>query len=317
MASSLFKMPFDVEAIKATQIYKSEVLKDASLPTLTCQKMKDIYGDLVFTKEHEDRPYTYTSLVTSIDGKIAFTDAPQGPLIAKLNKYDQDGATTDWWILNMLRAVSDGIFLGAGTMQAEADYTCHVFDQDLEDTRLEAGMPAVPWNIISSLNGTDIPFDHILFKTKEVPVMISTSKEGIQVCKDGLGDSCVIFGPFSSKEEVTDEVIATMKECKDKVIVIATGEKAPDSVVALYILKKFGLNKVLVETPSYMHYLASLGLMDELFFNYSCIYIGGQALSIGKFGKEFGSKDHPHTRMLSIHSHSDHFFYLRHQLIYD
>lgn len=76
------------------------------------------------------------------------------------------------------------------------------------------------------------------------------------------------------------------------------------------------IGKVLVETPSYMHYLVSQGMMDELFFNYSCIYVGGQALTIGKFGKEFGSKDHPHTRMLSIHSHSDHFFYFRHKLIY-
>ena len=80
--------------------------------------------------------------------------------------------------------------------------------------------------------------------------------------------------------------------------------------------KKFGLDKVLVETPSYMHFLVAQGLMDELFFNYSCIYVGGQALTIGKFGREFGSKDHPHTRMLSIHTHSDHFFYFRHKLIY-
>ena len=48
--------------------------------------------------------------------------------------------------------------------------------------------------------------------------------------------------------------------------------------------KKFGLDKVLVETPSYMHFLVAQGLMDELFFNYSCIYVGGQALTIGKFG---------------------------------
>lgn len=77
--------------------------------------------------------------MTSLDGRIAFTDAPQGPLIAKLNKYDPAGADTDWFILNMLRAVSDGVMLGAGTMNAEADYTCHVFDQDMEDMRIEAG----------------------------------------------------------------------------------------------------------------------------------------------------------------------------------
>ena len=108
----------------------------------------------------------------------------------------------------------------------------------------------------------------------------------------------------SSVEDVTDEMIAKMRENTDKVLVIGTGETAPDSKVALYILKRFGIDRLLVETPSYMHYLVSQKMMDELFFNYSCIYVGGQALTIGKFGKEFGSKDHPHTRVLSIHSHS-------------
>ena len=156
----------------------------------------------------------------------------------------------------MLRAVSDGVMLGAGTMNAEADYTCHVFDQDMEDMRIANGKNPVPWNIVTSLDATDIPFDHILFRSPEVPVMISTSRKGAALVK-------------------------------------------------------------VVETPSYMHYLVSQKMMDELFFNYSCIYVGGQALTIGKFGKEFTSQDHPHTRMLSIHTHSDHFFYLRHKLLYD
>lgn len=317
MPTSLFKMPFDIEKTKVNRIYQSEVLKQAQGEVLTCDKIKQIYGELKFAGSHEDRPYTYTSLVTSIDGKIAFTDAPQGPLIAKLNQYDADGANADWWILNMLRAVSDGDIIGAGTMSAEADYTCHVFDQDLEDARIAAGMQPVPWNIISSLDATDIPFGHIIFKTPEVPVMISTSALGIPVIREKMESDYFIIGPVNRMEDVTDEMIQSMKDNQDKVLVIATGDKAPDSKIALYIMKRFGLNNVLVETPSYMHYLVSQGLMDELFFNYSCIYVGGQALSIGKFGKEFGSEDHPHTRVLSMHSHSDHFFYLRHQLIYD
>ena len=317
MGTSLFKMPFDIEKTKVTPIYRNPALDQAEVETITCDQMKEIYGELKFQKLHEDRPYTYPSLVTSIDGRIAFTDAPQGPLIAKLNKYDPDGANSDWWILNMLRAVSDGDIIGAGTMSAERDYTCHVFSQELEDARVAAGMQPVPWNIISSLDATDIPFDHILFKTKEVPVMISTSAAGIPVIKEKMEEDYIIIGPVKDKSEVTDEMIAEMKANTDKVIVIATGDKAPDSHVALYIMKKFGLDKVLVETPSYMHYLVSQKLMDELFFNYSCIYVGGQALTIGKFGKEFTSTDHPHTRMLSIHTHSDHFFYFRHQLMYD
>ena len=178
MATSLFKMPFDIDKTRVHQIYRSETLDRAGVETISCDEMKEIYGELKFDKLYEDRPYTYTSLVTSIDGRIAFTDAPQGPLIAKLNQYDGDGAGADWWILNMLRAVSDGDIIGAGTMNAESDYTAHVFSRQLEDARVAAGMQPVPWNIISSLDATDIPFDHLLFKTKEVPVIISTSASG-------------------------------------------------------------------------------------------------------------------------------------------
>ncbi len=316
MATSLFKMPFDVERLRLTRVYESPELSHCQVETMSCEKIREIYGDLMFLELHEDRPCTYTSLVTSIDGRIAFTDAPQGPLIAKKNKYDPAGADTDWFILNMLRAVSDGVMLGAGTMNAEADYTCHVFDQDMEDMRLANGKPPVPWNIVTSLDATDIPFGHILFNTPEVPVMISTSRKGLTLVRENLGDKAYCV-EIPSVEAVTQELIDGAKENEDKVLVLGTGDTAPDSKAALYALKKFGIDRLLVETPSYMHYLVSQKLMDELFFNYSCIYVGGQALTIGKFGKEFTSEDHPHTRMLSIHTHSDHFFYLRHKLLYD
>ncbi len=316
MATSLFKMPFDIEKTKVRRIYASEDLKNCQAGTMTCDKIQQIYGDLQFMELHEDRPCTYTSLVTSIDGKIAFTDAPQGPLIAKLNRCDPAGADADWWILNMLRSLSDAVMLGAGTMNAEADYTCHVFDQDLEDMRISAGKPPVPWNIITSLDATDIPFDHLLFHTPEVPVMISTSKAGLEIVREKIKNDYFAV-TASSVEEVTPALIDEMKANANKVLVLATGDNVPDSKTALYILKKFGIDRMLIETPSYMHFLVAQKMMDELFLNYSCLYIGGQALSIGKFGKEFGSQDHPHTKMLSIHSHSDHFFYLRHKLIYD
>ncbi len=317
MATSLFKMPFNIERTKITQIYRSQELDQAQVDTITCDEMRQIYGELKFGELYADRPYMYTSLVTSIDGRIAFTDAPQGPLIAKKNKYDTDGAGADWWILNMLRASADGDIIGAGTMNAEKDYTAHVFSQQLEDARIAANMAPVPWNIISSLNATDIPFDHILFQTKEVPVMISTSAAGIPVIQKNLKEEYYLVGPVSEKAQVTDELIEGMKANSHKILVIATGDEAPDSHLALLIMKRFGLDKVLVETPSYMHYLVTEKLMDELFFNYSCIYVGGQALTIGRFGREFTSEKHPHTRMLSIHSHSDHFFYFRHKLIYE
>ena len=81
MATSLFKMPFDVDRLKVQRIYASKELEHCTAETMSCDKIRKIYGDLKFLELHEDRPCTYTSLVTSLDGRIAFTDAPQGPLI--------------------------------------------------------------------------------------------------------------------------------------------------------------------------------------------------------------------------------------------
>lgn len=317
MATSLEKMPLLVEQVALKKIYESEALKDFKISNIDCKKIRDIYGELRFEELHEDRPYTFTSLVTSLDGRIAFSDAPQGPLISRENRCDPDGASSDWWLLNLLRTVSDGIMVGAGTMNAEADFTGHIFDQELEDARIANGLNPVPWNIITSLDGTDIPFDHRMFHEKELSLMISTSKEALKTVEENIKNPYIVIGPIDKKEDVTEDMVTAMKNADGKVIVIATGNQTPDSTVAFYLLKKFGIDKLLVETPSYMHYLVGEKLMDELFFNYSCLYIGGKALTIGQFGKEFTSKEHPHTRMLSIHSHSDHFFYFRHQLIYN
>lgn len=318
MATSLEKMPLTVEKVGIKKIYESEELKNFKVKNIHCKKIEDVYGgELNFEALHEDRPYTFTSLVTSLDGRIAFSDAPQGPLIARENRCDSEGALSDWWILNMLRTVCDGVMIGAGTMNAEADFTGHIFDQDLEDARIEKGLNPVPYNIITSIDRTDIPFDHRMFHEKELPLFISTSKAGLKVVEDNIKNPYIVIGPLNSKEDVKEDMIENMKNSDGKVVVIITGDRVPDSKVAFYLLKKFGIDKLLIETPSYMHYLVGEELMDELFFNYSCIYIGGKALTIGQFGKEFTSKSHPHTRMLSIHSHSDHFFYFRHKLIYN
>ncbi|MGL4737967.1 MAG: dihydrofolate reductase family protein [Cellulosilyticaceae bacterium] len=317
MATTLEKMPLEVEVVKINKVYESEAVKNFEVDTVTCDKIKNVYGDLKFEKLHEDRPYTFTSLVTSIDGRIAFSDAPQGPLISRMNAYGQNGAMADWWVLNLLRTVGDGIMIGAGTMRAEEDFTGHIFDQDLEDARIAAGLNPVPWNIVTSIDGTDIPFEHRMFKEKELPVMISTSVRGLEVVEAGIENDYIVVGPLQSKEDVTEDMIATIKAAQGKVIVIVTGGDFPDSHVAFYLLKKFGIDRLLVETPSYTHYLVGEKLMDELFLNYSCLYIGGKALTIGQFGKEFTSEDHPHTKMLSIHASNDHFFYFRHKLIYN
>ena len=40
MATSLFKMPFDIEKTRVKQIYRSSSLDQAQVETITCEEMK-------------------------------------------------------------------------------------------------------------------------------------------------------------------------------------------------------------------------------------------------------------------------------------
>ena len=42
MATSLFKMPFDVERLKVERIYASKELENCSVDTLSCEKIRSL-----------------------------------------------------------------------------------------------------------------------------------------------------------------------------------------------------------------------------------------------------------------------------------
>ena len=83
----------------------------------------------------------------------------------------------------------------------------------------------------------------------------------------------------------------------------------------LFRSKKLGVNRLLVESPTMVHLFLKNGLMDELFINTSCIYVGGKALSIGQNYKSFESNYHPHIEILKLYMHSPHFMFTRYRVL--
>ena len=76
------------------------------------------------------------------------------------------------------------------------------------------------------------------------------------------------------------------------------------------ILKKIGIERLLIESPGYGHYLVKQKMMDEFFLNLSAVYIGGgDTMTLGKADKGFLAEAHPHTQILSIHMYNDYFAY--------
>jgi riboflavin biosynthesis pyrimidine reductase len=319
MSTAYPKIDYDYKAIALKRLFRHEDEVHFQEKGLLSPSALKVYGDLRFPTSREDRVYTMGCFVTSIDGKLAFPDNPAGPVVAKANSLDAAGAEADFWVLNLFRANADIIIGGAGTMWKEPDGTCSIFDRDLEDARVKAGKPAAPWLVVCSLDGTDIRYQDTLFDSQ--PVMLHTSPAGEIPVREHYGRPFYIVGPYADAGEAaadSDAIRRGFEARKDaEAPVILTGEGSEtDSAALLTILRIMGMERALVESPSYCHVLMQDALLDELTLNYSCLYIGGIAVGLGNGMEPFTSTRHPESELLSIHMHSPSFLYFRHRLRY-
>lgn len=311
------KITYDYDKIKLKKIFENPEVANYPNEGIQTKSSKKVFGEIRFPEFPDNRSYTMASFVTSIDGKVAYLDRPQGPIVAKSNALDPDGAEADFWVLNLMRANADAVFVGAGTMQKEPDGLICIFDKDLEEARVKNGLSPTPWAVICSLDGTDIPFRDSLIDNQ--PVIFNTSPIGFEVIKEKLNKDYYVVGPYESEDQLeVSKIKSKFEENKHKKIpVIVTGENnQTDSHIVLKILKAMGFDKAMVESPSYCHALLGDGLLDEMTLNYSCVYIGGAAVGLGDNMTPYTSEEHPHSEMLSIHSHSPSFFYFRHKFVY-
>ncbi|MEG0329052.1 MAG: dihydrofolate reductase family protein [Longicatena sp.] len=310
MPSRLNKIDFKYKEMKLKELYFDEnyhkVLEGAST-----EGIHEILGrDFYFNAEYKHRPYIFNSLVTSIDGKIAFEDAPQGPLIAKNNKYAKHGAIIDYWILNLLRGSADAILVGTNSINLETKTggTGHCYDEEIEIYRELTGKAATPLRIIVTLDGKDINYQAPEIMSKDMVTIFYTTKRGSMTIKNSQTKEVV---------EITDISVDIDLFDSNKIYVILSGEDELNHLKGMKILKKMGINRLLVESPTVAHIFMQEKIMDELFLNYSCVYVGGKATSIGVNCNAFTSANHPHTKLVSIHMYNEHFIYLRHKLIYE
>lgn len=313
------KVEFPYDRMKLQPIFTHPELENYHTEGVQGEVAREIYGSLMFPDPPKHRAYTYGSLVMSIDGKIAYLDNPAGPVIASANVLDPDGGKADFWILNLYRASADVIIAGAGTMHKEPDGTVCIMDQELEDERLKRNLSQAPWVVIVSLDGTDVRWEDELFVNQ--PTMFHSSPFALEVVKDKLAQDYFVIGPYENLQEVLEDEQRIrsqfVEHSASKMSVIITGkDKTPDEEALLGILSLLGMKRCLVETPSYCMALMKKKLLDEFVLNVSCVFVGGEAMSIGKSFPAFTSVDHPHTEVLSLHMHSPSYFYYRHKLVY-
>lgn len=311
------------EGLQVNMVFQDEqalaALKAASPEGAALPDVARYYTPLYFPPAPADRPYTYSSIVLSSDGKMAYQDNPSGPLVAKNNFLDPDGALGDFWLLNALRAHADGVIIGANTLAKEPGITCHVYDEDLARQRREVlGKAEQPVGVVVSFDATDIPFDHYSFDVdpaQRYRMLIATGPEGMAYIQDNSPRKHVFWGPFRTREEVDAFAFPPLLEDFDTFPVIVTGEgKNPDGQLMMYVLRRLGIQRLCVESPSYCAYMLSRQMLDEYFIDYSMVFVGGPTTP-GSF-TPYGSVDHPHAELLSMGVHRRNFIFTRQKLRY-
>lgn len=169
---------FPSDKIKLKNIYQSKDFEYLKRHSNTSTKINEVYGSFPFPDLPGERTYTLGSFVQSMDGKIAFPESPDGTLVAKGNTKDPNGALADYWILNLLRTVSDAVLMGSKTIAREPKLTGHIFDPDLVNSRISEGKPVVPLHIVITGRGFDFPVNHKILKDPNIPVLIITTEKG-------------------------------------------------------------------------------------------------------------------------------------------
>ena len=302
-----------IEPLFANEEFLEEIRRDPAYPESLPSAEKYYKMPVNFPRPSDSKPYIVSSIVLSADGKMAFADNPEGPLIAGNNFLDRDGGTCDFWVLNMLRAYSDGILIGANTLRNEPLVTCQVMDIDLNRERREAlGKKQHPIQIIVSLDGTDIPFDHRIFNVDEgegLKVMIATSPSGWDYIKANCGELKV------EKYDKDTFSEANLNGDFGQVPVLVTGkDKEPGMLNMLRCLREKELLVLCSESPTYTAALMAKGCLDEYFIDYSLVYAGG-AFTPGKIFPQ-GAQDHAHGEFISVGIHDKNFLFTRQKLVY-
>lgn len=291
----------------------TKLLKDGT-PILP--KAAELYGNVSFPLPGSDRPYIFSSLVLSADGKMAFKQDPRGPMIAKANAADPSGAEADFWVLNMLRAYADAAVIGAGTLQAESDCISQIMDQDLYEQRKNVlKKEGDPLNVVVSFDGTDIPLHHELFQRHlrgEADVMIATSPEGGLFLRAHA--KCPMqFIDLLQDDSGTEEIEASPGERPLPVLITGEGSRT-DTCELMQYLRRIGISHLLSESPSFTAHLMQEGFLDEYFITYSLIIAGGTLSPVAGF--PFTVENHPSCRLESLSIHQDRFLYARYTMEY-
>lgn len=185
-----------------------------------------------------DRPFTFINSAMSADGKISTKNRKQVKISGK----------TDFDRVDELRASSDAVMVGIGTVLSD-DPSLTVKSKERRKRRVAQGLDENPARIVVDSNAR-IPLTADIFKK-------------------GVGKRIVVV----SKAAPADKVA----ELKNRAEVIVAGEEEVDLREMAQELKKRGINRLMVEGGATLNWaMARAGLVDRISVFVGNLIIGGK-----------------------------------------
>jgi riboflavin biosynthesis pyrimidine reductase len=140
-------------------------------------ELNALYGPLRFSLPAE-RPYVLGNFVSTLDGVVALNAPGQkaGGPISGFNLHDR-------MVMGLLRAVSDAVIVGAGTLRSvpdhlwTPDYIYPQLKRPFQELRASLGKPEHPLNVVVTASG-NLDLALPVFQSHHVQTLILTTEEG-------------------------------------------------------------------------------------------------------------------------------------------
>lgn len=280
--------PMDVSRLPLRRLLAAEAgegeVRGCPMPAALSRR----YGGELVVPLRNDRPTIVANFVSTLDGVVAF-DTNGGSGGGEISGFHEP----DRFVMGLLRALSDVVVVGAGTVRAAPDHTwtaAHVHPASAGEFRAwrnDIGLgTSHPMTIVLTDRG-DVPPDHPGLRSSAVPVTILTTEAGARnVRRLAFGPNVVIRTPASGDRVQPRDVVAAAAELGGRLILCEGG-------------------------PHIFGQFAKAKMLDELFLTLAP-QLAGRATHLPRLGliegAAFDVADAPWARLRSVHTSGDHLF---------
>jgi riboflavin biosynthesis pyrimidine reductase len=255
-------------------------------------------GNLSFPPAPEERPYCIANFVSTLDGVVSFNlpGQSEGAQISNSNEEDR-------FIMGLLRASTDAIILGSGTLQAVGPHgswlpeAVYPAAKDLYQTYRTGVLRKPEYPLVVIVTGTgELDLNSVVFHTLRTRVLILTTELG--------------------ERRLSQSGSGALTSVEVKVLSAAEGRISPSAILTL-LRREAGVELLLHEAgPTLFGEFLAGGFMDELFLTMAPQMAGRDAVHPRPglvANVQFSPATAPWWKLLSAKSAADYLF-LRYQL---